>query len=126
MAASRRRGEAKAWPHRGDIYLTALDPTVGHEIRKTRPALIIQNDIANEHGWTTLVAPITSRVRSPVSPVHVLIVADPKTGLSVPSVALLNQIRVVDRRRLVKRVGQVDEVVMGQVDDAIKISCGLA
>ncbi len=60
------------------------------EIQKTRPALIIQNDVSNEHGLTTMVAPITLKVRTPLSPVHVLPAADGTTGLSVPSAALLH------------------------------------
>lgn len=86
---------------------------------------MIQNDVGNEHGWTTIVAPISSTVRLPLSPVHVLLVADQTTGLSVPSVALLNQVRTVDRRRLVKRLGIADEATMRQIDEAIKISFGL-
>ncbi|HST78935.1 MAG TPA: type II toxin-antitoxin system PemK/MazF family toxin [Verrucomicrobiae bacterium] len=126
MAAHRRQTKAQStWPRRGEIYLTALDPTLGHEIKKTRPALIIQNDVSNEHSLTTMVAPITSTVRTPLSPVHALLAADEITGLSVPSVALLNQIRTVDRRRFVKRLGIVDAQTMQQVDEAIRISFGL-
>jgi mRNA interferase MazF len=127
MATTRRRGKAPPVPpKRGDIYLAALDPAVGHEIRKTRPALVIQNDVLNEHLATTTVAAITSTVRFPISPVHVLLQADQSTGLSVPSVAVLNQLRTVDRRRFVKRLGTVDERTMLEVDEAIKISLGLA
>ena len=100
MAADRRQRKTHSgWPTRGAIYLTSLDPTVGHEIRKTRPAVVIQNDVSNEHSQTTMIAPVTSTVRLPLSPVHVLIAANEMTGLSVPSVALLNQ------RRLIKRLG---------------------
>jgi len=126
MATTRRRGKASGWPKRGEIYLTALDPTIGHEIRKTRPALIIQNDILNEHLATTTVAAITSTVRFPLSPVHVLLEANQATGLAVPSVAVLNQLRTVDRRRFVKRLGAVDADIMRQVDEAIIISLGVA
>jgi len=73
----------------------------------------------------TIVAPITSTVRFPLSPVHVLLVADRTTGLSVTSVALFNQIRAVDRIRLVKRLGSVDDATLERVDEAIKISLGL-
>jgi mRNA interferase MazF len=98
MATARRRGSAQAgYPKRGEIYLTALDPTVGSEIQKTRPALVIQNDTSNRLSQTTIVAPITSTVRFPLSPVHCLLAADQTTGLAVPSVALMNQIRTVDR-----------------------------
>ena len=127
MAAVRQPRRAHpGFPRRGEIYLTTLDPTIGREIKKTRPALIIQNDISNEHGGTTIVAPITSTVRTPLSPVHVLLSADPRTGLSVPSVALLNQIRTVDRRRLVKLLGAIDAPTMEQADEAIAVSLGLA
>lgn len=127
MATTRRtKNIPKAsHPRRGEIYLTALDPTLGREIQKTRPALIIQNDVSNRLGGITIVAPITSTVRFPINPVHVLLVADERTGLSVTSVALLNQIRAVDRIRLIKRLGVVDENGMERVDEAIRISLGL-
>src|SRR5205823_3599836 len=115
----------QASPERGEIYLTALDPALGHEIQKTRPSLVIQNDISNRLTQMTIVAPITSTVRFPLNPVHVLIAADQTTGLSVTSLAVFNQVRAVDRIRLVKRLGAVDEGTMGRVDEAIKISLGL-
>lgn len=123
MAANRSRTSAQnSWPRRGEIYLTALDPTIGHEIKKTRPALVIQNDVSNQYSATTIVAPITSTVRMPLAPVHTILTADTATGLSVVSVALLNQIRTIDRRRLMKRLGAADAQTMEQVDQAIKIS----
>ena len=70
-------------------------------------------------------APITSTVRLPLSPVHVLLPAEPATGLSVASVAVFSQIRTVDHRRLIKRLGEVDAAVMAEVDQAIQISFGL-
>jgi mRNA interferase MazF len=120
-----RQTPRKASPRRGEIYLTALDPTVGYEIRKTRPALVIQNEVSNRLSEVTIVAPITSTVRFPLNPVHVLLPAGRGTGLAVHSVALLNQIRAVDRRGLVKRLGAANAATMGQVDEAIKISLGL-
>ena len=112
-------------PKRGEIYLTALDPTLGSEIRKTRPALVIQNDVSNRLSSISIVAPITSTVRFPLNPVHVLLSADENTGLAVTSVALLNQVRAVDRRRFLKHLGAVDDQTMERVDEAIKISLGL-
>ena len=123
--ATTRQTRTKASPRRGEIYLTALDPTVGQEIQKTRPALIIQNDISNRLSEITIVAPVTSTVRFPLNPVHVLLPAGADTGLAVNSVALLNQIRAVDRRRLIKRLGAVTPTILGQVDEAIEISLGL-
>ena len=126
MATTRHTKAGKSrYPKRGEIYLTALDPTVGREIQKTRPALIIQNDVSNRLSEMTTVAPITSTVRFPLSPVHVLLAAGQTTGLLVTSVAVFSQIRAVDRIRLVKRLGSVDDDTMRHVDEAIKISLGL-
>jgi mRNA interferase MazF len=112
-------------PRRGEIYLVAVNPTVGHEIKKTRPALVIQNDITNEYLGTTIVAPITSTVRAPLSPTHVLIVKGAPAGLDATSVALLEQVRTVDRARLVKPIGRLDPKAISQVDEAIAITLGL-
>jgi len=112
-------------PKRGEIYVVALDPTVGREIQKTRPALVIQNDIGNEYLGTTIVAPITSTIRLPLSPVHVLVAARNPSGLDAPSMALLDQIRTIDKRRLVKLIGNAGSEAVAQADSAIKISLGL-
>jgi mRNA interferase MazF len=87
--------------------------------------LIVQNDTSNRYSAMTMVAPITSTVRLPLSPLHVLLPADRSTGLSVASVAVFNQIRAVDRTRLIKRVGRVDASILVQVDEAIRIAFGL-
>src|SRR5437879_13200421 len=102
MAETRkaRKSPGRGWPKRGEIYLTTLDPVVGHENRKTRPALVIQNDTSNRYSAVTMVAPITSTVRLPLSPLHVLLPAGGQTGLRVTSVACFNQVRAVDRVRL--------------------------
>ena len=113
------------FPKRGEIYLTALDPTLGHEIRKTRPALIIQNDVSNRLTEMTIVAPITATVRFPLNPIHVLLAADQSTGLSIVSVAVFNQIRAVDKLRLIRKLGSVDKETLVRVDEAISISLGL-
>jgi len=73
-----------------------------------------------------MVAPITSTVRLPLSPLHVLLPADPSTGLTVASVAVFNQVRAVDRKRLIKKLGEVDSLVLAQVDEAIKAAFGLS
>jgi mRNA interferase MazF len=111
-------------PRRGEIYLVNFDPTIGSEIRKTRPALVLQNDIANRHSPTTIVAAISSQFREPLYPTEVLI-AGPEGGLSVDSVALLNQIRSIDRQRLAKRLGAVRPATLERVERAMQISLGL-
>ena len=125
MAETRsRRTGRQDFPPRGEIFLTALDPALGHEIKKTRPALVIQNDITNRYGMTTIVAAITSKVSVPPYPNEV-VVQPATTGLEVVSTVRLDQIRTVDRRRLLKRLGRADEGIMRSVDEAISISLGL-
>src|SRR5437667_12533182 len=110
MAKTRHARTSQAnFPKRGEIYLTALDPTLGHEIRKTRPALIIQNDVSNRLTEMTIVAPITASVRFPLNPIHVLLAADQSTGLSIVSLAVFNQMRAVAKLRLIRKLGAVDK-----------------
>jgi mRNA interferase MazF len=111
-------------PARGEVYLVNFDPTVGSEIRKTRPALIIQNDVANEHSPITIVAAITSKFDETLYPTEVLIRAG-EGGLKQDSTVLLNQIRSIDRRRLAKKLGSVKDTTLKRVDSAIKISLSL-
>ena len=125
MAETRsRRTGRQDFPRRGEIYLAALDPALGNEIKKTRPALVIQNDVTNQYGMTTIVAAITSKVSSPPYPNEVLI-QPATTGLQVLSTVRLDQIRTVDRKRLIKKLGKANEDVMRKVDQAISISLGL-
>lgn len=113
------------FPRRGEIYLVAFDPTVGHEIQRTRPALVIQNDVSNQHSPITIVAAISSQFQTPPHPREVPIPSGSKTGLGKSSAVILNQIRSVDRARLQKRLGSIDAATMRKVDDALKISLGL-
>ena len=125
MAETRTTRESyKGYPKRGEIYLTALDPALGHEIKKTRPALIIQNDVSNQYGSTTIVAAITSRVSTPTYP-NEAIIHPGGSGLHLTSTVRLDQLRTVDRQRLLKRLGAVDSATLRQVDQAIKASLGL-
>ena len=109
---------------RGNIYLVNFDPTLGSEVQKTRPALILQNDTANQYSPITIVAALTSKFDDNIYPTEVFI-KSPEGGLGIDSVILLNQIRSIDKQRLVKRIGKLDSVTMIQVDYAIQISLGL-
>jgi mRNA interferase MazF len=113
-----------ARPLRGEVYLVTFDPTLGAEIRKTRPALILQNDTANRASPITIVAAITTKFDQELYPTEVLI-RPPEGGLAADSVVLLNQIRSVDRRRLVRRIGRLMPETMRLVDSALMISLGL-
>ena len=111
-------------PKRGEIYLVNFKPTVSAKIRKTRPALVLQNDIANRHSPITIVAAVTSKFDEMLYPTEVLVTA-PEGGLSVDSVVLLNQIRSIDRRRLVRRLGAIRGSTMEKVERSLQISLGL-
>lgn len=86
---------------RGEVWLAALDPTVGSEIQKTRPCVIISPP--EMHDWlrTVIVAPMTSQGKT--SPFRIPLAFQGKTGL-----ILLDQIRAIDKTRLLKRLGSVD------------------
>ncbi len=111
-------------PKRGEVYLVNFDPTIGAEIRKTRPALVIQNDIAKRHSPVTIVCAITSQYEEPLYPTETLL-SPPEGGMKLQSVVLANQVRSVDKQRLVKRLGTVRPETMLRVDRALRLSLGL-
>ena len=119
-------GEQKGMtqPRRGEVYLVSFDPTVGSEIRKTRPALVLQNDIANRFSPITIVAAISSKFRDPPYPTDVVLERR-EGGLETGSAVLLNQIRSVDKRRLLRRLGVARPATMQRVSRALSISLGL-
>ena len=86
---------------RGDVWLCALDPTVGSEIQKTRPCVIVSPDELNGRLRTVIVAPMTTGSRP--APFRVAVTFQGKDGLILP-----DQLRTVDRERLVKRRGTID------------------
>ncbi len=116
--------ENSSAPRRGEVFLVNFDPTIGTEIRKTRPALILQNDVSNEYSPITIVAAITSQFDEDLYPTEVLL-HPPEGGLTKDSVVLLNQIRSIDRQRLVKRLGVLKNGTMKKIDIALQISLGL-
>jgi mRNA interferase MazF len=92
---------------RGEIWLAALDPTVGSEIQKTRPCVVISPPELNEYLRTVIVAPMTTGGRA--APYRIPISFEGKRGLVV-----LDQIRTVDKQRLVKRLGKAHQRVLSQ------------
>ena len=87
--------------NRFDVYLINLDPTVGSEIQKTRPCLIISPDEMNRHVRTVIVAPMTSATKD--YPTRVNFRFKRKEGQIV-----LDQIRTIDKKRLIKKLGSID------------------
>ncbi|MBS3944479.1 MAG: type II toxin-antitoxin system PemK/MazF family toxin [Melioribacter sp.] len=111
---------------RGDVYLVNLDPIVGREIGKARPAVIIQNDIGNKFSPVTIIAPITS-VKEIVKPLPIMIFLNKgEGGLSEESYIDCGQIRTVDKdKRLITKFGTLDKIKMMAVDKALKVSLSL-
>jgi mRNA interferase MazF len=107
------------FPRRGDIYWVNLDPTVGVETKKTRPGLILSNDIANEVANIIMIAPITSKVKI-VYPFEVRVTLGGTVGK-----IMLNQCRAIDKSRLAKKIDSIDHETMRLVEEAIKIVFGL-
>ena len=120
-----REPSAPTHPKRGEIYLVNFDPTVGAEIQKTRPAIIIQNDVANRYSAVTIVAAITSRADERLFPTEAPIPAG-VGGLQSDSLILLNQLRTIDKQRLVRRLGTINDTFMYTVENALLISLGMA
>lgn len=109
---------------RGDLILVSLDPVVGSEQGKTRPAVVIQNDIGNKYSSTTIIAPLISKIFSKEYPINVIISKE-ETGLKTDSTALLNQIRTIDKRRIIKKLASVGDTTLEKINSAIKISLSL-
>lgn len=100
------------WEYRrGDIYLANLNPVVGSEIGGIRPVLVLQNNTGNHYGPTIITAPMTSKIkRKPGQPTHFLL--ENVRGLKYPSMVMLEQIRTLDKRRVIKYMGTVSQDVM--------------
>jgi mRNA interferase MazF len=109
---------------RGGIYLAALDPTLGHEISKTRPVAVVSNDINNRYAGTVTVIPITSKNLKKIYPFEIDL---PKGSGNLPkhSKGKADQIRTLDKARMVKQIGKLNHTEMNHLDQAIKIHLAL-
>jgi mRNA interferase MazF len=101
------------------VYWVNLDPVVGTEIRKTRPAVVVSNDSCNRHGARVVVLPVTSNVDS-LYPGEAMVEVKGKRGR-----ALGDQIRSIDKSRLKARVARLTADEMSRVDEALAITLGL-
>ena len=110
---------------RGAVVEVSLDPVVGSEANKTRPCVVIQNDVGNRFSPIVIVAAITGAQNVPRPyPVDVP-VQKGEGGLAKDSVVQCNQIRSVDEKRLVRTLGQLRPATMARVDTALRISLAL-
>ena len=93
---------------RFDLWWANLDPTMGHEIRKTRPVLIVSPDELNRHLGTVLAAPLTSTIRPYPFRVHTVV-------SEIPGQVALDQIRALDKARLIRRMASLSQEARREV-----------
>ena len=111
------------FPKRGEIYLVSLEPIVGSETGKTRPALIISNNHNNQFADTVTLIPLTSRVGK-VYPFEVYL-SKKESGLPKDSKIKCNQIRTVDKRRLIRFLSSLSVERLREVEKALFIHLGV-
>ncbi len=112
------------YPKRGEIWQVSLEPITGHEIGKTRPALVISNDKNNEYSSTVTLIPITSSMEK-IYPFEVFI-SIKDSGLKLDSKIKCNQIRTVDKLRLSKLAGEISPEIIKKVEEALLIHIGIS
>lgn len=109
---------------RGEVYYIDLSQTVGSEQSGLRPCLVISNDVNNKHSPCVTVIPFTSSTTKANIPTHISVSAN-ECGLRQSSIALCEQIRTIDKRRIKNRVGVLTAEKMMLIDIAIKMSLGV-
>ena len=112
-------------PQRGDIYWINLDPTIGAEIKKTRPCVIISPNVANRSGPLVIVAPITKAQGKKVH-FHEILLPKGTSNLQYDSKLKVFQLRCVDKKRLSKsKIGSISQDLIKKLDEKIQIVTGL-
>lgn len=109
---------------RGDVVLCDLNPVVGTEQAGIRPAAILQIDRANAASPHTIIAPFTTRIRRSLLPSHVFVPAG-SGGLSQDSVLLCEQVRVIDKRRIMRVLGHLDDPILDDIGQALRTILGI-
>jgi mRNA interferase MazF len=109
---------------RGEVYLAALDPTLGREIAKTRPVVIVSNDKNNEYAGTVTILPLTSKNLRTTYPFEVFL-SRGHANLPKDSKVKADQIRSLDKRRMIKSIGVLGKKDLDAIDKAMKIHLGL-
>lgn len=104
---------------RGDVFLVNFDPTIGAEAKKTRPAIVVSNDISNAHSPIVSISPITSNVTRVYS--FEVEIPPGMGGLKSRSKIMVNQTRAVDKIRLIKKFAQLPAQVMKDVNRALEL-----
>lgn len=110
-------------PRRGEIWLVEFDPSVGTEIRKTRPALVISNDIANRRSPKVTLLPITSTIRE--MPIVVILEPDEANGLDRTSLVRVPDVTTFDKMRMKKKLGIIKQDQLREVGRKLRLHLGL-
>jgi len=110
--------------NRGDIYMACLDPTMGSEIRKTRPVLIIQNDMGCLTAQTFTVLPISSKPLKGSS-IELLISKNNQNNLYCNSKICVHQIRTLDKKRFIKKIGSVNDSLLKKIELKLMFHLGV-
>jgi len=109
---------------RGEIYLAALDPVVGKEISKTRPVVIVSNDKNNEFSGTVTILPITSKNLKRIYPFEVFL-SEGSGNLPKNSKVKADQIRTLDKKRIIRVIGKLRKDKIDEIEKALKIHLAL-
>ena len=94
---------------RYDILMADMSGTIGSEQGGLRPVVVIQNDIGNIYSSTTIVMPLSTKLKSLNQPTHTLIKRSNDTGLKADSILLGEQMRVISNQRIIKKIGSVTD-----------------
>jgi mRNA interferase MazF len=106
-------------PKRGEIYLINFEPAIGREIRKTRPAVIVQNNLGNQVTSFVIVCPLTTQL-PPKEAINLVAVNPPEANIKKKSVIICNLIYTFDQKRLIEKIGEISASTL------IKVDLGLA
>lgn len=110
-------------PKRGELWLANLNPTQGSEQAGIRPVIIFQNNLVSKFSTTTVAIPLTTNQRRAALPIC-LPLSQGEAGLSQPSVALCFQMRVLDKTRLIRKLGQLTPARLSQLEDVVLLTLG--
>jgi mRNA interferase MazF len=107
---------------RGEIWRVRFDPIEGSELGKTRPAVVLQNDLGNRYAKTTIVVAITGRIKD--LPTLVDVAPSQSNGLRRPCAINMSHIRTVSQSRLKTKIGRIEDIYLPQIKRALLLSCG--
>jgi mRNA interferase MazF len=124
VARGRESSGVKSSIRRGDVFVVRLDPTIGSEIQKTRPGVILSNDQACRHDAVVQIVPVTGLPNRSLRPYEAEL-GSTDSGLEKPSRAVGNQVRTVAKERLLRRLGRLTPAEMKDLETAIEIQLGL-